>query len=68
MAKPKADRRPTLAKEYMEASGAMLATLDKLSGALAAAITKDKPELLTADLKLLQALLAARLAELKLDP
>ena len=38
MAKPKADRRPTLAKEYMEASGAMLTTLEKLSGALAAAI------------------------------
>ena len=30
MAKPKADRRPTLAKEYMEATAAMLATLDKL--------------------------------------
>jgi methyl-accepting chemotaxis protein len=38
MAKPKADRRPTLAKEYMEAASAMLSTLDKLSGALAAAI------------------------------
>src|SRR6476661_6839764 len=38
MAKPKADRRPTLAKEYMEATAAMLATLDKLSGALAAAV------------------------------
>jgi len=38
MAKPKADRRPTLAKEYMEATAAMLSTLDKLSGALAAAV------------------------------
>src|SRR6478609_8174197 len=38
MAKPKADRRPTLAKEYIEATAAMLATLDKLSGALAAAV------------------------------
>jgi methyl-accepting chemotaxis protein len=38
MAKPKADRRPTLVKEYMEATGAMLSTLDKLSGALAAAV------------------------------
>ena len=38
MAKPKADRRPTLAKEYMETTSAMLSTLDKLSGAVAAAI------------------------------
>ena len=38
MAKPKADRRPALAKEYMDTTSAMLATLDKLSGALAAAV------------------------------
>ena len=38
MGKPKAARRPTLAKEYMETTAALLATLDKLSGALAAAV------------------------------
>ena len=38
MAKPKAERRPTLAKEYMDTTSAMLATLDKLSGTLAAAV------------------------------
>jgi methyl-accepting chemotaxis protein len=38
MAKPKASRRPTLAKEYMDTASAMLDTLDKLSGSLAAAI------------------------------
>ncbi|MDI1265413.1 MAG: HAMP domain-containing methyl-accepting chemotaxis protein, partial [bacterium] len=38
MAKPKADRRPTLAKEYMDTTGAMLATLEKLSATLAAAV------------------------------
>jgi methyl-accepting chemotaxis protein len=38
MGKPKADRKPTLAKEYMETTAAMLATLDKLSGTLAAAV------------------------------
>ena len=38
MAKPKADRRPALAKEYMDTTSAMLATLDKLSGTLAAAV------------------------------
>ena len=43
MAKPKADRRPTLAKEYMETTGAMLATLDRLSGALAAAVNHQDP-------------------------
>src|SRR5258708_16051690 len=38
MAKPKASRRPELAKEYMAASNAMLETLEKLSGTLAAAV------------------------------
>jgi methyl-accepting chemotaxis protein len=38
MGKPKAERRPTLAKEYMDTVSAMLATLDKLSGTLAAAV------------------------------
>jgi methyl-accepting chemotaxis protein len=38
MGKPKASRRPTLAKEYMDTASAMLDTLDKLSGSLAAAI------------------------------
>ena len=38
VAKPKAQRRPELAKEYMAAANAMLETLDKLSGALAAAV------------------------------
>ena len=38
MAKPKASRRPTLAKEYMDTTNAMLETLDKLSGTLAAAV------------------------------
>jgi methyl-accepting chemotaxis protein len=38
VAKPKAQRRPELAKEYMAASNAMLETLEKLSGALAAAV------------------------------
>ena len=36
MAKPKASRRPTLAKEYMETTQGLLDTLDKLSGTLAA--------------------------------
>src|SRR4051794_21592554 len=43
MAKPKADRRPTLAKEYMETTATMLATLDRLSGALAAAVNHQDP-------------------------
>ena len=34
--KPKASRRPALAKEYMETTAALLETLDKLSAALAA--------------------------------
>jgi len=38
VAKPKAQRRPELAKEYMAASNAMLETLEKLSGALAGAV------------------------------
>jgi hypothetical protein len=38
MGKPKAQRRPTLAKDYMDAATAMLETLEKLSGALAAAV------------------------------
>ena len=36
MAQPKASRRPTLAKEYMETTQGLLTTLDKLSGTLAA--------------------------------
>ena len=36
VAKPKASRRPTLAKEYMETTAGLLETLDKLSAALAA--------------------------------
>ena len=38
VAKPKAQRRPELAKEYMAASNTMLETLEKLSGTLAAAV------------------------------
>ena len=38
VAKPKAQRRPELAKEYMDAANAMLEVLEKLSGALAAAV------------------------------
>jgi HAMP domain-containing protein len=36
--KPKASRRLALAKEYLETTAALLQTLDKLSGALAAAV------------------------------
>ncbi|HYI31452.1 MAG TPA: methyl-accepting chemotaxis protein [Bradyrhizobium sp.] len=36
--KPKATRRATLAKEYMDTTGALLVTLDKLSASLAAAV------------------------------
>jgi methyl-accepting chemotaxis protein len=36
VAKPKASRRPALPKEYMETTGGLLATLDKLSASLAA--------------------------------
>ena len=38
VAKPKAQRRPELAKEYTAASNAMLETLEKLSGTLAATV------------------------------
>jgi methyl-accepting chemotaxis protein len=38
VAKPKASRRPELAKEYMATTQALLETLDKLSGTLAAAV------------------------------
>jgi methyl-accepting chemotaxis protein len=38
MGKPKASRRPALPKEYMESTGALLQTLDKLSARLAAAV------------------------------
>ena len=38
VAKPKAQRRPELAKEYVAAANAMLETLEKLSGALAAVV------------------------------
>jgi hypothetical protein len=38
MSKPKASRRAALPKEYMETTGALLVTLDKLSAALAAAV------------------------------
>ena len=38
MGKPKAQRRPTLAKEYMDTVTALLEVLDKLSGSLAAAV------------------------------
>jgi methyl-accepting chemotaxis protein len=36
--KPKASRRPTLAKEYMETTAVLLETLDKMSASLAAAV------------------------------
>src|SRR4051812_21877923 len=38
VAQPKASRRPTLAKDYTGVSNAMLETLEKLSGTLAAAV------------------------------
>jgi methyl-accepting chemotaxis protein len=38
VAKPKASRRPDLTKEYTAAANSMLETLEKLSGALAAAV------------------------------
>jgi methyl-accepting chemotaxis protein len=38
VAKPKASRRPALAKDYMDAANGMLDVLEKLSGALAAAV------------------------------
>ncbi len=38
MGKPKAERRPTLAKDYMDTASALPRRVDKLSGALAAAV------------------------------
>jgi methyl-accepting chemotaxis protein len=38
MGKPKASRRPALPKEYLETTGALLDTLDRLSGVLAATV------------------------------
>jgi methyl-accepting chemotaxis protein len=38
VAKPKASRRPALAKEYFDTTAALLVNLDKLSAALAAAV------------------------------
>jgi methyl-accepting chemotaxis protein len=43
MNKPKASRRPTLTKEYADATGALLQTLDKLSIQLAAAVAHTDP-------------------------
>src|SRR5882757_7248653 len=43
MSKPKASRRPTLPKEYMETTAALLGTLDKLSPMLAAAVNHQDP-------------------------
>ncbi len=38
MAKPKASRRPTLAKDYMDTTAALLENLDRISGNLGAAV------------------------------
>lgn len=43
MGKPKASRRASLAKEYMDATDALLVTLDKLSTALATAVNHNDP-------------------------
>src|SRR5882672_106574 len=43
MSKPKASRRPALAKEYAEAASVLLQTLDKLSTQLAAAVAYTDP-------------------------
>ena len=43
VAKPKDSRRPALAKEYYDTTAALLVTLDKLSGALAAAVNHQDP-------------------------
>jgi methyl-accepting chemotaxis protein len=43
MSKPKASRRPALAKEYAEATSALLQTLDKLSTQLAVAVAHTDP-------------------------
>jgi len=37
--KPKASRRPTLVKEYMDTTAALLETLDKLTATLAATVS-----------------------------
>jgi methyl-accepting chemotaxis protein len=41
MSKPKASRRPTLAKDYMDTTEALLKTLDKISTQLAAAVNHN---------------------------
>jgi hypothetical protein len=43
ISKPKASRRPGLAKEYVETATALLLTLDKLSTQLAAAVDHNDP-------------------------
>jgi methyl-accepting chemotaxis protein len=43
ISKPKASRRAALPKEYMETTGALLETLDKLSSVLAAAVNHQDP-------------------------
>ncbi len=43
MSQPKASRRPTLVKEYMETSGALLQTLETVSVRLAAAVNHYDP-------------------------
>ena len=43
VAKPKASRRLALAKDYLDTTAALLVTLDKLSGALAAAVNHQDP-------------------------
>ncbi|HLJ01345.1 MAG TPA: HAMP domain-containing methyl-accepting chemotaxis protein [Bradyrhizobium sp.] len=41
LSKPKAARRPTLSKEFMDNTGALLETLDKVSMQIAAAVNND---------------------------
>ena len=41
--KPKASRRPTLGKEFLEVTAAMLATMDKVSARIAAAVNHNDP-------------------------
>ncbi|WJR77664.1 methyl-accepting chemotaxis protein [Bradyrhizobium sp. NP1] len=43
MDKPKAARRPTLGKEYADTTSALLDTLDRMSGALAADVNHQDP-------------------------
>ena len=43
MGQPKASRRSTLAKEYMETTQGLLTTLDRLSGTLAATVNHQDP-------------------------